>query len=889
MRQFFAVVQALFVLCAFAVNAQILARNDDGTGMHIYFRTAWTTPYIHYNTGAGWTTTPGLKMTASTDRVHFPSEAGWFRFDAIATSLEFAFNNGNNVWDNNNNANYKVSATATYVVTSTVTSPPNPLVQVQTSDGTGLHVYFRTGWTAPYIHYNTGSAWTTSPGVKMVASTDSTFPSGAGWFKYDFPSSTSLEFVFNNGNNVWDNNNNANYKVTAAGTYALTSSLTTTPYPIPSSSTSPTPTTTSPTPTTKTPTPTTTTPVTPTPTPSTTSTPPTTTVPPSSGCSNYNGLDSCSGDQTSYPDNIEARRWQTPARNSSSWKAEFQDYRSLQGYAHVVYASNRLSATVTVRTYLRVTSGTTCTFSYNGATSSSNQYAATSSLMTDLNIVVTCVNGSNTWTLTLDPVNFVWQSTAVPTPAGMENGQKGAIVDMFGWPYADIESECKDFLGKAGYLGVKINPPQEAVLSDAWPQSGQRNPWYFVYQPVSYRLVSRLGTRAQLRSMIQACRANGVRVYADAVVNHMSGGGNDLNPTHRTGSSSSCSTWGPKSSAGKSPYYTHNFQYEVNAQTAQRPAAEFPAVPFGPSDFHCERSLNAYTDGFILGNGWLEGLLDLNTAKSSVRERIAQYFVDLLGIGFSGFRIDAMKHIGPTDTAAIMGLLNTYMGGSLPADFIMWGEVIMGGEAQLLACNGASGYNFYTELDQRYAAAGISATDIAKLKIWSSDYPKEFPICGSWILPASRFVIQNDDHDQQQQGSTSRDMQDKGTVLVKNRDVASHRNFEVLLFTRREADWKIKVVLSSYTLFPDNTPAGFPDGLSDCANGFDASAGQKCTLSVPYEKAFRAGSCGYTVEGFTTVGKYTRVHRDLQIVNAMRSWVGLSSVTASQVGITGSC
>jgi len=570
------------------------------------------------------------------------------------------------------------------------------------------------------------------------------------------------------------------------------------------------------------------------------------------------------------------------------YRSTYQDYRSLQGYAHVVYASGRTSATVTVRTALRVSTAT-CTYSFNGVSQSSANYAATSSLATDLNIVVTCTSGSNTWTLSLDPVNFVWQNTAVPTASGLEGGQKGAIVDMFGWPYADIESECKDFLGKAGYLGVKINPPQEAVLTDAWPQSGQRNPWYFVYQPVSYRLQSRMGSRAQLRSMIQTCRANGVRVYADAVVNHMSGGGNDVNPEHRTASGSSCVTWGPKSSAGGSPYYTHNFAFGVNPETGLRAAAEFPAVPFSPSDFHCERSLNAYTDGLIMSAGWLEGLLDLNTGKTNVRERIAQYFVDLLGIGFSGFRIDAMKHIGPTDTAAIFGLFNTYMGGSLPSDFVMWGEVILGGEAQMLACNAASGYNFYQELDTKYAAAGLSSTDISKLKIWSSDYPKEFPICGSWILPASRFVIQNDDHDQQQQGSTSRDMQDKGSVLVKDRNVDTHRSFEVLLFNRREADWKIKVVLSSYTLYSDNTPAGFPDGYSDCTKGFDASANQTCTRSVPYEKAFRAGSCGYTVEGFASVGKYTRVHRDLSIVNAMRGWVGLGSTTLGQLGITGSC
>ncbi|RLN91506.1 hypothetical protein BBJ28_00019917 [Nothophytophthora sp. Chile5] len=684
-------------------NAQTLFKASDGTGMHVFYRTGWTAPFIHYTTGSGWTTSPGYTMTASNDSTNFPAALGWFRYDLpAATSLEFVFNNGNGVWDNNANANYKISVAGTWQLTSTASTPPSTTVLTAASDGTGLHVYFQTGWTAPYIHYNTGSAWTTSPGKLMAASSDSTYPASVGWFQYDFAApQASLTFVFNNGNGVWDNNNNANYVASSAG------------------------------------------------------------------------------------------KW-------------------------IVMSTNN----------------------------------------------------------------------AVTQPSGMKGGQKGAIVDLFGWPYDDIAQECSDFLGKAGYMGVKINPPQESVLTDAWPQSGQRNPWYFVYQPVSYRLYSRLGTRAQLRAMIQTCRSNGVRVYADAVVNHMTGGGNDI-LSHRYASGSSCVTWGAKSSAKQSPYYTHSYTYGANDYTGARPALEYPAVPFGPTDFHCERTLNSWTDPLQLETGWLVGLTDLNTEKTYVRERIAQYFVDLLGIGFSGLRLDALKHIGPVDAGAIYGLLSKYMGGSLPADFISWGEVIMGGEASLLACDSSSGYNFYTGLDAEYAANGISATDIAKLKIWSSDYPKEFPICGSWILPSSRFVIQNDDHDQQNDGSSSRDMGDSGSVLIKDKDVAKHRSFEVSLFSRTDADWQIKVVLSSYTFF-SNGAAGFPDGYSDCSSGFDSSQGQSCTISMPYEKAFVAGSCGYTVESFAG-GKYTRVHRDLSIVNAMRSWVGLSSVSLADIGITKSC
>lgn len=102
---------------------------------------------------------------------------------------------------------------------------------------------------------------------------------------------------------------------------------------------------------------------------------------------------------------------------------------------------------------------------------------------------------------------------------------------------------------------------------------------------------------------------------------------------------------------------------------------EFPAVPYGPTDFHCDRVLNAYTDPFQLQYGWLVGLSDLNTEHANVQERIATYFATLLSIGFSGFRIDAAKHMGPTPTSQILARLKTKMGGSFPDDFITWLEV----------------------------------------------------------------------------------------------------------------------------------------------------------------------------------------------------------------------
>ena len=89
---------------------------------------------------------------------------------------------------------------------------------------------------------------------------------------------------------------------------------------------------------------------------------------------------------------------------------------------------------------------------------------------------------------------------------------------MFDWPWPAIGTECTNVLGPDGYGAVQISPPEEAVVLAA-----DGYPWWQAYQPVSYGLNSRFGTEAQLASMISACHAAGVKVYADVVLNHMTG------------------------------------------------------------------------------------------------------------------------------------------------------------------------------------------------------------------------------------------------------------------------------------------------------------------------------------------------------------------------------
>jgi alpha-amylase len=93
-------------------------------------------------------------------------------------------------------------------------------------------------------------------------------------------------------------------------------------------------------------------------------------------------------------------------------------------------------------------------------------------------------------------------------------------------------------------------------------------------------------------------------------------------------------TWGPKNASAGSPFFTHSWTFEQNPFTGKRPALEYPAVPYGPEDFHCERPMNDWASGFSLNYGWLAGLADLNTERPFVQQRIADYLTELIGLGY---------------------------------------------------------------------------------------------------------------------------------------------------------------------------------------------------------------------------------------------------------------
>jgi alpha-amylase len=198
-----------------------------------------------------------------------------------------------------------------------------------------------------------------------------------------------------------------------------------------------------------------------------------------------------------------------------------------------------------------------------------------------------------------------------------------AFVQLFEWKWTDIARECETYLGPKGFAAVQISPPNE----HNWITSGDGAPfpWWMRYQPVSYSLdSSRSGNRAQFIDMVNRCNAVGVGIYVDAVFNHMTSG------------------TGTTSSAGNDPWGVESY----------------PRVPYGTGDFHSTCTVSNYQDASNVQNCQLVGLQDLDTSSAYVRGKIADYLVDLAGIGVKGFRVDAAKHMSATDVGAIVSAVN---------------------------------------------------------------------------------------------------------------------------------------------------------------------------------------------------------------------------------------
>ncbi|WP_162850820.1 alpha-amylase [Amnibacterium kyonggiense] len=326
-------------------------------------------------------------------------------------------------------------------------------------------------------------------------------------------------------------------------------------------------------------------------------------------------------------------------------------------------------------------------------------------------------------------------SLVLPATASPDRPRSSAtpvLANLFEWNWPSVAKECTTQLGPAGYKGVQVAPPQDSTKRTATGNGADvLHPWWEVYQPADYALTSRMGTESQFKAMVKTCRAAGVKVYVDAVINHMTGQGT--------------------TSYGGATFTKYSY----------------PGI-YGPSDFHSypgncpvppaagssdrEGSIRDFNDYRQVFDCELVGLSDLNTGSSKVRNTLAAYLNKLLSYGVSGFRVDAAKHIGQTDLTAIESRLHRTVDGTRPYVAL---EVGAGSPGRLSAAaftgqGQVLGFDYASALQSAFQSYDDGTRprndgDVGSLKVFGE---------ASGLLPSADELVFVQNHDTERNGST---------------------------------------------------------------------------------------------------------------------------------------
>ena len=331
-----------------------------------------------------------------------------------------------------------------------------------------------------------------------------------------------------------------------------------------------------------------------------------------------------------------------------------------------------------------------------------------------------------------------------------------AFVQLFEWSWPDIARECENHLGPQGYSAVQVSPPNEHITGPAW---------WTRYQPVSYEIESRGGRREEFEDMVARCKAAGIDIYADAVVNHMAG-----------------------------------FPEGVGVAGSPFSEYDYPAVPYAYDDFHhCDRNDDGrivdYQDRWEVQTCQLGTLDDLDTGKPEVQARIAAYLNDLLHLGVAGFRMDAVKHIHHDELHAILQQVD--------GEPFLYQEVIdRGGEAINAGDYLRDGH--VTEF--KYAAMILDAFERGNL-----DALTKFWLQPGW-LPGDKAIVFVDNHDIQRGHAF-------GDEVVNYKD---GQTYELAVAFMLAHPYGYPLVMSSYAFETDQDgpPAASPHDAGGCGDAW---------------------------------------------------------------------
>ena len=195
------------------------------------------------------------------------------------------------------------------------------------------------------------------------------------------------------------------------------------------------------------------------------------------------------------------------------------------------------------------------------------------------------------------------------------------ILHVWSWNFPTIAENMKT-IADAGYTMIQTSPVQNCFNPEGGsikifdPNVTEGN-WYYYYQPTDWKIGNQiLGTRDQMKEMLDSAAKYNVRVIVDVLPNHTAFDIDQVSP---------------------------DFYKAVGGRDKM----------FHTQGLQPVRDYNDRLQCTLWGSG---ALPDVNTENPDFQKYYMQFVNDLIGLGVRGFRYDTAKHIGvhsdPVDTAA---------------------------------------------------------------------------------------------------------------------------------------------------------------------------------------------------------------------------------------------
>lgn len=196
-----------------------------------------------------------------------------------------------------------------------------------------------------------------------------------------------------------------------------------------------------------------------------------------------------------------------------------------------------------------------------------------------------------------------------------------SILHVWSWNFPTI-AENMEQIADAGFTMIQTSPVQECYAPEGsgkkiFDDNVTEGNWYYYYQPTAWKIGNNiLGTRDQMKQMMDSAKLYNVRVIVDVLPNHTA--------------------------------------FDVDCVSD-----EMVKAVGGRDKLYHSQGLNPvrdYNDRYqctLWGSG---ALPDVNTENPDFQKYYMEFVNDLLSLGVGGFRYDTAKHIGvhsdPVDTAS---------------------------------------------------------------------------------------------------------------------------------------------------------------------------------------------------------------------------------------------